>query len=74
MIISKNTAERKQETMKLFESIKPYLDQGYSFRQSLQKIGRITSSGGFNMHTGWGRDLIEYAHTQGYPYNDYKIR
>ena len=72
MIIEQTTAERNQEIHELFESIKPILDEGYSFNFALQKIGKLPPKRGFNINHGWGKDLIEYARTRGYDYHDYK--
>ena len=68
-VITQSTEERKAETKKLFEDIKPYIDKGYSFRQAITKVkGRDHFS---NPKYGMFRDLIEYARTQGYEYYDH---
>lgn len=71
-VISQNTAERDEETRKLFESIRPYLDDGYSYTSALKKIGRITSKAKWYYYSqAWFRDLKEYGETQGYKYREY---
>ena len=70
-VISQTTAERRAETKELFESIRPLLDDGYSYHSALKKIGRITGNCRFYQQA-WYRDLTEYGGTQGYPYDDYK--
>lgn len=68
-VIQQTTAERKAETQQLFQEIQPYLDKGYSFRMALKKINKTEP---INFKYGWFRELIEYAKTQGYDYNEYK--
>ena len=71
-VIEQSTAERKEETRRLFESIKPLLDHGYGYKQALEKIGRIPvdSRVGYTTH-GWFKELKEYGETQGYLYKLY---
>ena len=68
-IIQQSTAERKQETWELFEKIRPLLDQGYSFNKALTEVTDLSVT---NYRSGWFKDLIEYAKTQGYDYHEYK--
>ena len=64
-VISQSTAERKAETVALFEACKPYLDRGMSLRKAVyESSGRRVS----NVTNGWFRELIDYAKTQGYEY------
>lgn len=67
-IIETTTAERKQETITLFEKVKPLLDNGCTFRKAVMIV-----TGKKVVHTrqSWYNDLIEYAKTQGYNYRDY---
>lgn len=67
-VIQQTTAERNKETRELFERIKPLIDDGYSFRQALIKLGYRVS----NTRNGWYKDLVDYAQTQGYDHNEYK--
>ena len=69
-VIETTTAERKAETIALFEKIKPYLNQGYSFKKALEKETDLS----INFKNGWFKDLINYAKTQGYDYHDYKFK
>ena len=69
-VIQQTTAERKAETKALFEQVKPMLDNGYSFRQALIELGYCVT----NTRNGRYRDLVAYAKTQGYNYNEYKWR
>ena len=69
-VIQQSTAERNRETRNLFERMKPLVDDGYSFRQALMKLGYTVS----NPHHGWYKDLVDYAKTQGYDHYDYKWR
>ena len=68
-VIQKTTAERKQETIALFEKIKPLLDEGYSFNKALTETTDLSVT---NYRCGWFKDLIDYAKTQGYDYHEYK--
>lgn len=64
-VISQSTAERRAETVALFEACKPYLDKGMSLRKAVyESSGRRVS----NVKNGWFRELIDYAKTQGYEY------
>ena len=67
-IIETTTAERKQETITLFEKIKPLLDKGCNFRKAVMKV---TGKKVVNTNQSWYNDLTEYAKTQGYNYRDY---
>lgn len=69
-VIQQSTSERNEETRELFEEIRPYLDQGYTYKTSLVKVGRIKPSHSLNMR-GWFRDLVEYGESEGYRYGDY---
>lgn len=68
-IIQTTTAERKQETITLFEKIRPLLDKGYSFNKALNETTDLSAT---NPKKGWFKDLIDYAKTQGYDYYEYK--
>lgn len=70
-VIAQTTTERNKETEELFESIKPHLDEGYTYRASLIRVGRITSKTGLNIRHGWVRDLIKYGESVGYRYGDH---
>ena len=71
-VISQTTQERDEETRRLFESIKPYLDDGYSYTSALKKVGRINSKAkGYYYGQGWFRELKEYGESQGYAYTEY---
>lgn len=68
-VVAQTTADRKKETKQQFNKIKPYLDEGYTYRQALRKSGvtsRIPTR-----YNGWFRDLIEYGESQGYLYRNH---
>lgn len=69
-IIQQSTDERKKETMKLFQEVKPLLDEGYSFTGALKKLGYPV----YNYKSGWFKHLKDYALTQGYDYNKMRGR
>ncbi len=68
-VIEQTTAERKQETVDIFNQVKPHLDRGYSLRQAVLKVSDRNIT---NVKNGWYRDLIEYAESQGYEYHKIK--
>ena len=68
-VIETTTAERKQETVDIFQQVKPYLDRGYSLRQAVLKVSDRNIT---NIKNGWYRDLIEYCESQGYEYHKIK--
>lgn len=68
-VIQQTTAERKQETIQLYNKCKPYLDKGYSLNKAVQQVtDRIPT----NSKNGWYRDLINYAVQQGFDHNGTK--
>lgn len=69
-VITQTTAERKQETIDLFEQIRPYLDQGMIYSQAIRIVKKLPPHA--NRHgQAWYRDLVEYGESQGYNYEDY---
>lgn len=64
-VITQTTAERKAETIKRFEIIKPYLDKGWSYSRSCQECFDLHGKLPF-AHTKWYKELVKYAETQGY--------
>ena len=73
-VIEQTTAERRQETINLFNQIKPLLDDGYGYMSACVKIGKVPDNGrqksGYYMH-GWFKDLKAYGESQGYDYATY---
>ena len=63
-VIAQNTDERKQETIELFNQIKPLLDEGVCLTTATQQVKKL-SHRGFCSHR-WYKDLREYAESQGY--------
>ena len=71
-VIEQSTTERNEETKRLFETIKPLLDDGYGYMSACVKVGRCKAPLKNNYYTGgWFRDLKEYGEKMGYPYNVY---
>lgn len=68
-VITQTTQERREETIQLFNQIRPLLDKGYSFNKALTEVTDLSVT---NYRNGWFKDLIEYAKTQGYDYHEYK--
>ena len=67
-VISQSSKERREEIKKLFEEMKPYLDDGKTYNQavSIVKNTKTTYS-----HTQWFKDLVEYGESQGYLKDNY---
>lgn len=72
IVIEQTTAEREQETIDLFNEIRPLLDSGYSYHSALRKIGKMHQK--WNNDAAWLRDLRKYGETQGYPFDEYSGR
>ena len=72
-VIEQTSQERQRETEQLFESIRPYLEQGDTYRTALRKIGRIPKKSNPNIRVGWCRHLIEYGTQQGFPHTYDKL-
>ena len=67
-VIEMSTAEREQETIDLFNKIRPLLDQGYTYNRAIRKVRNITA---LNTNNAWYRNVIEYGESQGYPKEKY---
>ena len=63
-IIERNTNERKQDTIDLYNQIKPLLDQGLPITTAVKKYLGIQYNS-FSNPT-WYKELREYAVSQGY--------
>lgn len=70
-VVEQSTSERQEETEKLFHEIKPYLDEGFTYNQSLVKVGKITANTRLNSRNGWFYHLIKYGESQGYTYGNH---
>ena len=71
-VIEQTTSERQEETRQLFETIRPYLDEGYGYMSALHQIGRVQkgrSSGYYRM--AWFKDLVKHGEQEGYDYDTY---
>ena len=71
-VIEQSTQERRAETERLFQQLKPLLDQGYGLWTSVMMVTGRTS---VNSQSGWYRDLKEQCRKEGYdPYKRGKRR
>ena len=62
-IIESTTDDRNTEIKKLFNKIKPFLDQGFSYNQAYEfALDKKPSTS-----RAWWRDLLQYGREQGYP-------
>lgn len=69
-VICQTTGEREAETQKLFEQVKPLLDDGYSYNRAVRVVKQTKTS--YVSHYRWFKDLLKYGESQGYPYKDYQ--
>lgn len=65
-VISQSTSERLEETRQLFLQVKPFLDEGLSFKKAFLKAGLFPSENHSVSNQKWSRDVVEYAKKQGY--------
>ena len=70
-VIEQSTTERDNETRVLFQKIQPHLDEGFTYKQSLVKVGEIKENTRLNSRNGWFYHLIKYGESQGYAYGDH---
>lgn len=71
-VIEQSTSERNEETVSLFNQIKPLLDNGFSYMGACIHIGRVplkTRNSYYKKQ--WFRDLREYGESMGYDYQKY---
>ena len=57
-VITQTTQERMEETKKLYEQCKPYLKEGYTLGEAVQKVKNINHTGFYK--SGWFKELKEY--------------
>lgn len=62
-VIEQTTRERNEETKKLFEQIKPLLDEGYTYKKA---TCTVLNRKVVNSSASWYKELIQYGETQGY--------
>ena len=72
-VITQTTEERNQETKELFESIRPLLDEGYTYRDAVKAVGRIGENSNPNIRCSWFHHLIKYGESQGYKHTYKKL-
>ena len=72
-VICQSTKEREQEIIDLFNKVKPYLDDGCSYRLAIMKVlGKkpTYSFGGAR----WYKEFVEYADAHGYSKEEYRYK
>ena len=72
-VISQSTKEREQETIDLFNKVKPYLDDGFSYRLAIMKVLGKKPSNSFG-GASWYKEFIDYADAHGYPKSEYRYK
>lgn len=70
-VISQTTAERKQETIELFNKIKPILDKGGIYSRACKEVLGLTYAPSCINGLTWFRDVVAYGESQGYRFKDY---
>lgn len=63
-VIALSTAERNQETERLYKKCEPYLQEGYSLAAAIQKIKNLSHRS--FVRTRWYRELHQRAKQDGY--------
>ena len=63
-VIEKTTQQRKEETVELFNEVKPLLDEGIPFYKAVKKVKNLSHFGFANQ--AWYREVRDYAKSQGY--------
>ena len=66
-VIEQTTAERKKETVTIFNEIKPLLDNGVPFYKAVKSVKNLKHDG--FLRQAWYKELKQYAKTQGYTPN-----
>lgn len=69
-IITQTTAERRQETIDLFNQIRPYLDKNYTYSHAIRIVKNLPPRAN-RYSQAWYRDVVAYGESQGYKYEDY---
>ena len=64
-VIERTTKDIEKETQELFQSCKPYLDQGYGFHAAIRKVKGLSESYNFG-GLSWYKRFRDYAVSQGY--------
>ena len=63
--------DRYNETVSLFNQVKPLLERGYSYNLAVKKVKGTNS---LNTGSGWFKELIEYGESQGYLKKNYESK
>lgn len=64
-IVSQSTSERKQETVELFNQIKPLLDEGMIYTKAVKIVKGLPKEYSLTRRA-WYRELLNYGVSQGY--------
>lgn len=64
-VIERTEEDMQQETVDLFNEIKPLLDEGKGFYEAIRTVKNISTTSSFANRT-WYKRVREYAISQGY--------
>lgn len=73
-VIEQTTEERHEETARLFNSIRPLLDKGYSYHSAVKIVRNEKRKDIRYYQQRWFAELKEYGERNGYPYRQYSGR
>lgn len=63
-VIERSDKDMDNETIQLFQQIKPLIDNGYSICNAVKTVKGINS---VNTHLGWYQRVRQHCIEQGYP-------
>lgn len=71
-VVETSSEERTKEMKEIFEKMRPYLDNGFSYTKAYQMISGLRHNS-FSQRWWW-KELVKYGESQGYDKNNYDKR
>ena len=69
-VICQSTSEQNEETIQLFNQIRPLLNKGYSYHRAVKEVCNSPPNSNIAYYS-WYKRLLRYGETQGYPRKNY---